>query len=371
MPEAQQHDGGDAAAAADSWCHAVTAYGALGDGEHDDTQAFQRAADAADAEGGGCVRVPSVARGGGFVLTSTVTLAAGVKLVGAASGFPELPHEFGPPGDLNTTGGSRILARVTTPRAPLLAITQGCGVKGLFIHYDRIPWPTDAEFATPGSPYYYPSFEAARENFRRDHVPAIGPTIYVTRGTRVHIEFVIASRFVDMVYFDKGCGMSSVSNVQGYGYGRLITVEEAADVLSFRNIRYSVNAGPNGLGNQYAGQPACARQHPAPECCRGNFTTLPAIIALDSDNVGIWLGRADGYMATEIFFFGINTGIRLGFAPGNGTQLRNPVSGELAGGPGPGHGGATALPGGLPPAHGPWGAYFLLSICLQHNHSRC
>jgi hypothetical protein len=100
-------------------CHRVTTFGALGDGQHDDTAAFQQAADAADAEGGGCVRVPSAVRGGGFVLTSTVTLAAGVKLVGDASGFPEVPHQFGPPGDLNTTGGSRILARITTPRAPL------------------------------------------------------------------------------------------------------------------------------------------------------------------------------------------------------------------------------------------------------------
>jgi hypothetical protein len=136
----------------------------------------------------------------------------------------------------------------------------------------------------------------AGENFRRDHVPELGPTIYVTNGVRVHIEFVIANRYVDMIYFDRGAGMSSVSNVQGYGFvrtllsidsdpdsdpvgspctlqslsstlrltivpcqqnlhpiaeqGRLITVEMAADVLSFRNIRYSINAGPNGMGDR-------------------------------------------------------------------------------------------------------------------------
>eukprot|EP01048_Picozoa_sp_COSAG05_P032515 COSAG05_NODE_12508_length_465_cov_1.043716_1_plen_59_part_10 len=50
----------------------------------------------------------------------------------------------------------------------------------------------------PRRRYYYPSFEAARTNFRADHVPAIGPAIYVTSGVRVHIEFVIASGFVDM-----------------------------------------------------------------------------------------------------------------------------------------------------------------------------
>jgi hypothetical protein len=49
-------------------------------------------------------------------------------------------------------------------------------------------------------------------------VPAIGPTIYVTNGVRVRIEFVIVNRYVDCIYFDRGAGMSSVSNVQGYGF---------------------------------------------------------------------------------------------------------------------------------------------------------
>jgi hypothetical protein len=107
----------------------VVAFGALGDSIHDDTAAFQKAADAAGAAGGGCVRVPAALRGKGYVLTSTVTLSVGVKLVGDVNGFPAVPHAFGPPGDVNTTGGSRILARITTPRAPLFSITQGCGVK--------------------------------------------------------------------------------------------------------------------------------------------------------------------------------------------------------------------------------------------------
>ena len=173
-----------------SFCYSVTAFGALGDGVHDDTAAFQRAAAAADAAGGGCVRVPSAHRGAGFVLTKTVSLAPGVKLLGDADGFPEVPHSFGPPGDLNTTGGSRILARIVTPGSPLFAITQGCGVKGLFILYDRMPSPSDEQFRDPESTFYYPSFEAARAGFRNDHVPPIGPTIYVTSGVRVHIESV-------------------------------------------------------------------------------------------------------------------------------------------------------------------------------------
>jgi hypothetical protein len=179
-----------AAASPTTECFRVTDYGAVGRPSHDDTRAFQKAADAAASVGGGCVRVPSAPRGGGYVLTSTVTLAPGVRLIGAAAGFPEVPHEFGPPvssrtgplwlewglwavlclfrgggrrltrstagimwqGDLNTTGGSRIFARITTPRAPLFAISQGCAIKGLYIHYDTMPWPTDAEFADPESP---------------------------------------------------------------------------------------------------------------------------------------------------------------------------------------------------------------------------
>ena len=367
VPEAQQRDGADAAAA-DPWCHAVTAYGALGDGAHDDTVAFQRAADAAAASGG-CVRVPPARRGGGFVLTSTVTLAAGVKLVGETVGYPEVPHAYGPPGDLNTTGGSRILARVTTPRAPLLSITQGCGVKGLYIIYDRMPYPTDAEFVTPGSPFYYPTFQAARENFRRDHVPAVGPAIFIKNGVRVHVENVIASGYVDFIYFSgAGHGQSSVTSVQGWGYGRFVTVEQASDVLSFSNWRYSVNAGPNPLGQRPPAH-ACEVQHPQPAVCRGNFTTLPAIVALDSDNVGLWLGRADGYMATDLFFFGVGTAIRLGFAPGNGTALRNPVTGELAGG-GTIKPGQSAEPGSLPPGHGPWGSISGLMVdqCVVGIH---
>ena len=87
------------------------------------------------------MRVPPVVAGAGFVLTSTVTLTPGVKLVGEPVGFP-VPK--------NTTGGARILARITTPRAPLFAITEGCGLKGLFILYDRMPFPADADFTTSG-----------------------------------------------------------------------------------------------------------------------------------------------------------------------------------------------------------------------------
>ena len=53
-----------------SGCHLVTAFGAKGDGTHDDTLAFQRAAAAAAAQGGGLrARTPG---GGGRWLRSDV-----------------------------------------------------------------------------------------------------------------------------------------------------------------------------------------------------------------------------------------------------------------------------------------------------------
>lgn len=139
-------------------CMDVTNFGAKGDGHSDDTAAFQAAVDAA-APTAGCVYVPSAARGSGFVLTGTITLAPGVRLIGEAAGTPAVPHCYGAPGDFNTTGGARILARMAASRAALFHITQGCAVAGLLILYDRMPFPTDAEFTNPGSRFYYPNFE--------------------------------------------------------------------------------------------------------------------------------------------------------------------------------------------------------------------
>jgi len=230
------------------------------------------------------------------------------------------------------TGGSRIFARISTPKAPLFH-TQGCAIKGLFILYDRMPFPTDADFGNKSSPFYYPDQASAIRKFLVDHVPAIGPAIYITNGVRVRVKDVIASGFVDFIYFGgNGHGQGSISNVQGWGYGRLVTVEMAEDVLSFENLRYTVNAGPHCLGAKPSAE-ICAAQPAGVERCRGNFTLLPAIVALSSNNVGLWLGRADGYRLTGSFFFGINTAVRLGFAPGEGTELRNPVTGELASDP--------------------------------------
>jgi hypothetical protein len=334
-------------------CFDVTNFGAVGDGHTDDTAAF-KAAVAAAAPTQGCVHVPGVKQGKGFVITDTVVINAGVKLVGESAGTPQVPWCYKAPGDLKTTGGSRIFARVTKPSHPLFHITAGCSVKGLYILHDNMPFPSDEDFANKTSPFYYRNHDDAIRNFYADHVPKIGPTIYIEFGIRVFIEDVIAFGFSDFIYYSgKANGQGSVRNVQGWGYGRFITVEQASDVLSFDNLRYIVNAGPHCLGPKP--DAAVCNQPSERNCerCRGSFSLLPAIVALHPNNVGLWLGRCDGYRLTGSFFFGVNTAVRLGFAAGSPfTEMRNPVTGQLAG----------DANGALGPATGPWGSISQLMV---------
>lgn len=326
-------------------------------GQTDDTVAFKDAV-AAAASTAGCVRVPAVKLGKGFVITDTVIVPAGVKLVGEPAGTPQVPWCFKGPGDLNSTGGSRIFARVTKPGHPLFHITAGCSIKGLYILHDTMPFPTDEEFSIKASPFYYKTQDDAIKNFYADHVPKIGPTIYVEYGIRVFVQDVIAFGFSDFLYYaGRSHGQGSVRNIQGWGYGRFVTVEQASDVLSFDNLRYIVNAGPHCLGPRPSEAVCNQSTERHTERCRGSFTLLPAIVALHPGNVGLWLGRSDGYRLTGAFFFGVNTAVRLGFAPGSPyTALRNPVTGRLAGG------GGGVDDGSLLPGHGPWGSVSQLMV---------
>ena len=307
------------AAGAPASCVSVADFGALGDGVTDDTAAF-RAAVAAAGVHGGCVLVPGAKLGAGFVLTGTVAVPMGVSLIGATSGWVTAPWASGPPGDVSTTGGSRILARPPRQResrrrtattasdggddgggedgsgTPLFTLQAGCSVRGLYVLYDTMPLPTDEDFLhNASSPFFYPSFEAARDRFLEDHVYSrgVGPTFLVTAGRRVLIEDVVGFGFVDFVYFTgSGHGQSAVRSVHGWGFGRLVTVEQAADVMTFSGLRYIVNSGPGALGH-WPGATVCAPGQPAASSviCRGNFTVLPAIIVLSPRNVGLWLGR--------------------------------------------------------------------------------
>ncbi len=324
-------------AASNSLCASVVDFGARGNGFTDDTVAFQRAIDSV-ANSSGCVWVPPCSAGSGYVLTSTVNLPYGVSLIGSPSGFAAAAGIYRD-NSFNNTGGSRILARPSADLKPLFQITALCTIRGLFIDYDRMPYPTDAEFTDPSSPFYYSSFEKARKMFFDDHLPKIGPTIYVVSGTRFIVEDVIASGFRDFIYCKSG-GQSHIRRVHGWGYGTFIAVESAHDVMSFQGVHFIVNAGPRCVGplDPSAAQ-SCAKS-PSQERCRGNFTWIPGIVASNPNNVGIWMGRSDGYVTRDAFFFGLNTAMRFGYS--QSVPMVDPTKG------------VPAPP--LENAHGPWGS---------------
>lgn len=61
------------------------------------------------------------------------------------------------------------------------------------------------------------------------------------------------------------------------------------------------------------------------------------------------LRSADGYSAADVFFFGVNTGVRLGYAHGSAwTAMVDPVTGVEA--------------QALAPATGPWGSFSQLMV---------
>ena len=72
------------------------------------------------------------------------------------------------------------------------------------------------------------------------------------------------------------------------------------------------------------------------------WSTIYGIIVSQQDNVAVWLGRADGYVARDLFAFGVNTLLRLGnTAPTGSVPLWDYVLGEAV--------------DELASASGPWG----------------
>ena len=347
-------------------CFSVLDFGAIGDGVRDDTAAF-KAALAAAAPALGCVRVPPVAAGGGYVITTTVEISPGVALIGALAGYPAPPSCYI---NVNATGGSRIFARPSADQYNVTAqmgeplfhlLGEGITVRGIYVLYDRVPYPTDREIDA----MYPAGFGDASARYVAEHVPPHGPTFYITNGVRVEIADVIGANFRTLIYFaGGGHGEGHIRRVQGWGYDALITVEQAMDVLTFEQVHMIINASPFCIG----AKPASCSHGKTPfvdERCRGNFTVIPAIVVLRSTNVLLWLGRADGYVGRELFAFGVNTAVRLGSSVE--FPLRNPVTGKLpvfAGGVAP------RAPGVQAPATGPWGTLSQLMVdqCVYGIH---
>lgn len=297
----------------DHW-HDVTNYGAAADGVTDDTDAFQRALDAASPEGG-VVWAPSLGPGRGYVITRTVRVPEGVALIGSPAGVATNSTAAFPYPEQNVVG-SKIYARpapeeYTGPeKRPLFLLERGCTVRGLVILYDEQPWPTDEEFQNPESPYHYAGFDEARERFLADHIRPYGPTFYVPTATNNVIEDIVCDRYYDFLHM-RFCGKTYVDRIFCYGVKRAFVYGEGLDINRLSHVHVVPNAGASCPG-------------PAPGL--GAWTWIYAILASQDDNVGVVMGRNDGYVLDDVFFFGMHTALRLGAS--RDYPLVDPVAGD-------------------------------------------
>jgi len=298
----------------------VRAHGALGDGRTDDSTAFQAAIDEA-AQVGGAVFVDPVTPGGGYVLSRTVAVKQGVSLIGSLAGMPFIAWE-GVPREKQT--GPVILARPApdqysgSPKRPLFHLMGGNTLRGLYILYDQQPWPSDAEFDDPGSPYHYASLEELTRRFVPEQVAPCGPTIQVQAGVAsTTIEDVTCGRYYDFLYTPAG-GKIIVRRCYLFGYRRAFALREAKDVVRLSEIHVVPNV-----------EQPISWQH----------AKLQAAITSDPGNIVFDFGSVDGYSITDVAAFLVHTGFKLGASEDQ--PFVDPATGEK-----------VAFPWGV----GPWGS---------------
>eukprot|EP00753_Platysulcus_tardus_P021700 PLAT9093.1.p1 GENE.PLAT9093.1~~PLAT9093.1.p1 ORF type:complete len:506 (-),score=129.46 PLAT9093.1:40-1557(-) len=120
----------------------VTAYGATGNGQDDDTAAFQAALNAVGGAGGGIVFVPR----GTFRLNGNLTMPASTSLVGlylAPPSHPMLSTHSKPPSDQSVL---LIYGHPGTSTGAAVTLQDDCTVRGLVFYY---PAQTDTQAPTP------------------------------------------------------------------------------------------------------------------------------------------------------------------------------------------------------------------------------
>jgi len=285
----------------------VRDHGAVGDGVTDDTDAFQAAIDEAAATGA-AVLVEPVPAGKGYVLTHTVTLKQGVSLIGSLAGMPFIAWE-GVPREVQT--GPVILARPRAAehegerKAPLFLLEGGNTLRGLYILYDRQPWPSDAEFDAPDSPYAYASLEELTQRFIPEHVAPCGPTIEIRPGVAsTTIEDITCARYRDFLYTGAG-GKIVISRCYLFGYGRAFAIREAKDVVRISEIHIVPNVeGPISW----------------------HHAKLQAAITASPANTAFDFGSVDGYSVSDVAVFLCHTGFRLGAS--EASPFIDPATGE-------------------------------------------
>ncbi|MHB0998833.1 MAG: glycosyl hydrolase family 28-related protein [Armatimonadota bacterium] len=327
--------------------YSVIDYGAKGNGITDDTPAFQRALDAAQKTGGTVV-VPPVASKKGYVLTRTVRIPHGVTLMGHPAGLSNSTWPSSPNRDALLTG-ARILARPAPDqynqpkKNPLFLLEGGCTVRGLWIIYDKQPFPTDQEFQDPKSRFYYKTFDDAKKSFIAKYVKPYGPTFYIPNHTvNAVVEDISCDRFYDFFFQARG-GKSFVRRICLYGYKRAFVFGECLDVNRVSEVHCVPNVGTVAPGIMGPNQ---------------TYTWVYGIIASQDDNIGVQIGRSDGYILNDVFFFGVHTALRLGASVGypihdpvtNTDSYYDPAADKLSGF------------GNSYIAQGPWGDIYNLAV---------
>lgn len=186
-------------------------FGARGDGETDDTRAFQEAMDAAAEAGGGVVRVPA----GNYRIESTLSIPDLVTLEGTWRAPGRLYPEVGD-GNLDSLGGSVLLAY---PGAgdedgePFIWMNSNSTLKGIAVFYPE-QTPTD-----PPVPYPWTIASAAADNCSIIDVLLVNPYQAVDFGTRV-------------------AGRHYIRNVYGQPLRRGLFVDQCYDIGRVENVHF-------------------------------------------------------------------------------------------------------------------------------------
>lgn len=284
----------------------VRDFGAVGDGVADDTAAFQAALDSV-SHVGGTVYVDPVGPGGGYVISRRLIMPPGTSLVGAPAGMPFFLWE-GVRRELQR--GAILLARPSPDeyrgpeKRPLLHLSGGNTLRGLYILYDRQPWPSDDEIRASG----YAGFGdegAFIARFVPERVDPYGPTIVIQPGTvSSTIEDITCARYYDFMYLPAG-GKVVVSRCYLYGYKRGFACREARDTIRLSEVHLVPNV-----------EESISWQH----------SLIHAAICAHPDSVAFDFASVDGYSVSDVTVFLVHTGFRLGAT--DLSPFVDPITGE-------------------------------------------
>ncbi|MBO4548866.1 MAG: hypothetical protein J5758_06590 [Abditibacteriota bacterium] len=188
----------------------VTAFGAVGDGKTDCTEAFEKAVEAARALGGGNIRVPT----GDYVVKGNITLYSGVGLIGTYEAIP------------------------TDTRPASLPDKQGFGT--VLLAYAGRNKPDDPPFITmKGNNVTLKGVIVRYPEWDQDDIPPV-PYPPCVAGTEGNDHNVIDCLFVnpyEALHFDR-VGRVYISNVSGYPQKRGLFIDRCYDVSRVENVHF-------------------------------------------------------------------------------------------------------------------------------------